>query len=91
MQDFERCTPSEFKEVFDAWNNRQSLLDRWEWERVRMECLCSLQPYSKKKLEVSDIMEFPWEKKLAEIEKRVETREEINARFEKAKRRFGLR
>ena len=27
-----------------------------------MECLCSLQPHSKKQLHARDVMEFPWEK-----------------------------
>lgn len=91
MQDFERCTPSEFKATFDAWNGGRERLERGEWERVRMSCLCSLQPYSKKKLRPADIMEFPWEKQEVKTERREETREEVNARYEKAKRRFGLR
>lgn len=91
MQDFERCTPSEFKATFDAWNGRQERIERSEWERVRMSCLCTLQPYSKKKLQASDIMEFPWEKQKSKTEKREETREEVNARYERAKRKFGLR
>ncbi len=91
MQDFERCTPSEFKAIFDAWNGGRERLERSEWERVRMSCLCALQPYSKKKLKATDIMEFPWEKQEAKTERREETREEVNARYEEAKRRFGLR
>lgn len=91
MQDFERCTPSEFKAIFDAWNRGRERLERSEWERVRMSCLCALQPYSKKKLNATDIMKFPWEKQEANNERREETREEVNARYEEAKRRFGLR
>ena len=91
MQDFERCTPSEFKATFDAWNRGRERLERSEWERVRMSCLCALQPYSKKKLNATDIMKFPWEKQEANNERREETREEVNARYEEAKRRFGLR
>lgn len=91
MQDFERCTPSEFKAIFDAWNGGCERIERSEWERVRMSCLCSLQPYSKKKLRPADIMEFPWEKQLVKTQRHDETREEVNARYEKAKRRFGLR
>lgn len=68
MQDFERCTPSEFKATFDAWNGGRERLERGEWERVRMSCLCSLQPYSKKKLRPTDIMEFPWEKQEVKTE-----------------------
>lgn len=91
MQDFERCTPSEFHTVFDAWNRRREMLERGEWERVRMLCLCNLQPYSKKKLQASDIMEFPWEKQKEKADTPKETREEINRRFAEAKRRFGIR
>lgn len=28
---------------------------------MRMQCLCSLQPYSKKQLRAQDFMKFPWE------------------------------
>lgn len=56
-----------------------------------MSCLCSLQPYSKKKLSVTDIMEFPWEKQEVKTERVEESREEVKARYEEAKRRFGLR
>lgn len=92
MQDFERCTPSEFRAVFDAWNRRREMLERDEWERVRMSCLCTLQPYSKKKLRAVDIMEFPWEKHSEDSDKPIEeTREDVNRRFAEAKRRYGLR
>lgn len=94
MQDFERCTPSEFRAVFDAWNGREERRERGEWERVRMSCLCSIQPYSKKRLGVTDVMEFPWEKeekREKSKERREESMEEIKARYEAARRRFGLR
>lgn len=90
MHDFERCTPSEFKATFDAWSSGRDRLERSEWERVRMSCLCAIQPYSKKKLRTTDIMEFPWEKQEAKTERRKETREEVISRFAEAKRRYGL-
>ena len=60
---------------------------------MRMQCLCSLQPYAKKRLEAQDIMKFPWEedKHLSEVEKKDElSREDIMARYREAKKRAGL-
>ena len=50
MDDFCRCTPSEFKAIFNQWKENSESRQRGEWERVRMACLCSLQPYSKSTL-----------------------------------------
>ena len=91
MQDFCQCTPSEFKAIFDAWQLGQQQREHSEWERVRMQCLCSLQPYSAKHLQAADIMQFPWEKNQVEENTRQETREEIIARMEETKRRWGLK
>lgn len=91
MQDFCQCTPFEFRAVFDAWQDWHQQRERGEWERVRMQCLCSLQPYSPKHLQAADIMQFPWEKESKETAKKEETREETLARFEEAKRKWGLK
>ncbi len=92
MRDFCRCTPSEFYGVWHAWNEREQRLERSAWERMRMECLCSLQPHSKKKLTARDVMTFPWEKESeAEREKETLTAEELRERMERAKVRYGLR
>ena len=92
MDDFCRCTPSEFYAAYDAWWQRETELERGRWERMMMQCLCSLQPYSKKRLEAQDIMKFPWEDKhLSEVEKKDElSREDIMARYREAKKRAGL-
>jgi hypothetical protein len=90
MEDFCRCTPSEFYGVWHAWSEREQRLERGAWERMRMECLCSLQPHSKKKLAARDLMTFPWEKE-AEREKETLTAEELRERMERAKARYGLR
>lgn len=31
-------------------------------EMLRLGCVCSLQPHSKKKINCNDIVKFPWEK-----------------------------
>ncbi len=89
LRDFERCTPSEFKAVYDCWKSREESSERGKWERVRMQCLCSLQPYSKKSLQASDIMEFPWEKEEEKVSPRI-SNDELLERYKAAKKRFGL-
>ena len=90
MNDFERCTPSEFRCIWESWLKQKERIERDGWERVRMECLHFLQPYSKKKLGVLDIMKFPWDHEHSKTERRDETREEIAARYASAKKKFGL-
>lgn len=36
-------------------------------EMVRLGCICSLQPHSKKKISADDIAKFPWEKEKEKI------------------------
>lgn len=99
MDDFCRCAPSEFHAAYEAWSEMRQREEQGMWERMRMQCLCSLQPYSRSKLTPRDIMRFPWEAKSEE--QRVESpladkgqeelsREEIMARYREAKKRAGL-
>lgn len=99
MDDFCRCTPLEFNEAYEAWQEMQQAQERGAWERMRMQCLCSLQPYSKDKLRAEDIMRFPWEseerKAKGEESSCAHGREELSheelmARYRKARERFGL-
>ena len=62
MDDVMRCTPSEFWSAYEAWHERNEDQEHAECERVRMMCLCTLQPHSQKKLSARDIMQFPWDK-----------------------------
>ena len=62
-----------------------------EWEQVRMQCLCTLQPWSKKRLEARDIMEFPWDNVKDKSEENIPNREEILKRYREAKRKAGLK
>lgn len=93
--DFCRCTPSEFYAAYDAWWQRETDLERGRWERMRMQCLCSLQPYSKKQLRVQDFMNFPWESEeqnatSCRSQQNGQSREEIMERYREAKKRAGL-
>ncbi len=89
--DFERCTPSEFRAVYLSWQQREEVRERGAWERARMSCLCSLQPYSKNTLKPTDIMEFPWEKEQSSSISRSITHEDLKERYQNAKKKYGLK
>lgn len=88
LDDFERCTPSEFRAIAEAWDGMRQRSERSEWERARMQCLCMLQPHSRRQLAATDVMRFPWEAEAADDE--TLTADEIRKRFEKVKREMGL-
>ncbi len=94
MEDFCRCAPSEFRAVWKSWSERETRLERGAWERMRMECLCSLQPHSKAKLTGRDLMTFPWEElkdgEQTEAQEEALTGAELRERIELAKARYGL-
>lgn len=91
MDNFCRCTPSEFRSAWDAWDEMRQAHDRGAWERMRMECLCTLQPWSKKRLSARDIMEFPWEEKKISHKDAKMGKEEVMRRYRKAKAAAGLK
>lgn len=104
LDDFARCTPSEFYAAYEAWNDMRTRDERSRWERTRMQCLCALQPYSKRTLRAQDVMRFPWDgeseegrvKSSGSEEGRVKieealSREEIMERYRKARERAGLK
>lgn len=92
MDDFCRCTPSEFRATWDVWYEMHEQRERSAWERMRMQCLCSLQPYSSKNLDAKDIISFPWDD---DVESKKETKkidkEEMMRRYQEAKAAAGLK
>lgn len=90
MDDFCRCTPSEFRAAWDAWNEMRQSRERGAWERMRMQCLCTLQPWSKERLSARDIMKFPWDDTKEKASESIPDREEILRRYRKVKREAGL-
>lgn len=92
MDDFCRCAPSEFYAAYEAWSEMRQREEQGMWERMRMQCLCSLQPYSKSKLTPRDIMRFPWEAKIEErgVKSEELSHEELMERYRKAREQFGL-
>ena len=88
LDDFCRCTPAEFRSVADAWHRAEERRERSGWEQTRMQCLCMLQPYSRRRMEPRDVMRFPWDSEETQTEKL--TTKEIRERFERVKREQGL-
>ena len=92
-KDFERCTPTEFRWVWEKWNETEERRERGAWERMRYQCLCMLQPYSRKRMSVEDVMVFPWEKKeeTREGDAVVVSDAELMERYAEARERYGLK
>ena len=91
MDDFCRCTPSEFRATWNVWHEMHEQRERGAWERMRMECLCTLQPYSNKSLEAKDIMQFPWDAEKNEKETGKIDKEEMMRRYREAKAAANLK
>lgn len=94
MDDFCRCTPSEFRAAWDVWREMHGQRERGAWERTRTLALCTLQPHTSQRLRPEDIMTFPWEKDTP-AGKRTSSpgpvpREDVVRRYREAIRRRGL-
>lgn len=89
-EDFERCTPFEFYKAWERWAEAKRDAERNEWERTRVLALFAIQPYAKSNLQAHDVLPFPWDEKLEEKREEV-SKDEFNARFEAAKKRYGLK
>ena len=92
LADFCRCTPSEYEKIWKSWREREERAERAAWERTRTQCLCMLQPWSEKRLEARDVMQFPWdENKKGRREERPESKDEIMSRYRAAKKAYGMK
>jgi len=82
---------SELRDVFNVvngYNRREEHLMRERWERTRWQTAVMLSPHAKKNkpIKVTDLLEFPWEKKDKRKFKVKLTPEEIAAKFAKLDR-----
>ena len=66
LKDFDSLTPSEFEEIYKAYDNYQTqvnkLTHRAAWIRTRFIVKSIFQVHSKKVIKDQDILEFDWEK-----------------------------
>lgn len=87
LDDFCSCTPSEFWKTYEAWRDHSERVVRESWEETRVMCAAFLQPYSKTRLTGKEIFPLPWDQ---EEEKEEISEEERQARYEAAKKRYGI-
>lgn len=85
--DFERCTPTEFSEACNKWQQHQEMEMRRSWEQTRFLALVSLQPFSKKPIHPEDIVTFNWDKE-NETQPKV-TEKSTRKRMERMKERMS--
>lgn len=94
LQDFDRCTPLEFEKIFEIWHENQQAAVRISWEQTRQLAVCMLQPWAKKTLKETDVMQFPWDEPEAKKKpRRKKTRAELEAErqhYEDVKKARGL-
>ncbi len=92
LQDFDRCTPLEFERIFEMWHEAQLLSFRTSWEQTRQLAVCILQPYAKKELTPTDVIEFEWDepKAATPAKKTRKEREAEKRRYKELKKARGL-
>lgn len=89
--DFERCTPVEFYEIWRNWAKHDTDKERSSWERTRVLAMCAVQPYIKNKLTAHELLPFPWDEEEKLGQQKEISKEEFYRRFEETKRRNGLK
>lgn len=90
MKDFEQCTPSEFYSIFEKWKEIKAVETRSSWQRTRILLIGLLQPWSKYSLDAHEVLPLPWDEDNGTPDEKL-SEEEIDARFEAAKKRYGLK
>ena len=90
IDDFCRCTPSEFSAIAESWNEGEQLKERAAWERTRLQCTCMLQPYSRHGLEPRDVLRFAWDDDQNGDDTEKLSAKQIREKFERAKKEQGL-
>ena len=88
LDDFCCCTPSEFWKIYESWQTQAEYVMRDNWEQTRVLCASMLQPYIKKRLSGRDVFPLPWDGKKKEEEHI--SKKERDARYEAAKKRYGI-
>lgn len=91
LDDFERCTPSEFYSTWRQWHDARERESRGSWERTRVLLLGFIQPYTKRSLTAHELLPLPWDKESESNGERGLSKAEILERYAAAKKRNGLK
>ena len=92
LQDFDLCTPLEFEKIIEMWHEAKQQSLRTSWEQTRQLAVCMLQPWSKRELRATDVMEFEWDC-VGQSTAHPKSPEELEAekrRYEEVKKARGL-
>ena len=60
LDDFERCTPSEFTRIYECWTEHEKRLVREGWEQTRTLVGFILPIYRSRK-SAKQLLPFPWD------------------------------
>lgn len=90
LDDFERCTPSEFYAAWKQWHEQMERMERSSWERMRTLALVYVQPYSKHALSAHELLPLPWDEESKEETSKPDRAETVR-RYAAAKQRNGLK
>lgn len=91
LDDFCRCTPNEFYEAYCKWAERQRDIERSAWERTRILALFAVQPFAKKSLKAHELLPLPWDNIKKQESGEQISKDELNRRFNEAKKKYGLK
>lgn len=92
LDDFFRCTPSEFYAISSSWREYRTTSEQAAWERSRFVTATLLQPHTRRPLKPRDICTFSWEKNTREetpAEDVAQAEKSTRERFEEIKERWG--
>ncbi len=62
MDSFRRCTPGEFRAVYDSWFSHQEMMFHHDWVVGRFVAAIAVQPYCNTSIKPTELFPFPWEK-----------------------------
>ena len=85
LADFCSMTPEEFRQAHRAWMETEESRMRSGWEMARTLSAFILQPWSKKRLQPSDVLKFPWDS-AARTERKSPPARSTEGRFLKVKK-----
>lgn len=91
LEDFERCTPSEFRAIADAWREHRSFVRRESWEEVRALAWCLLQSMTERCLKRTDVLSFAWDEEAAAGGHEELPEEDVMGRYAAVMKARGLR
>ena len=67
VEEFYDLTFDEFSAITESYYQKQEMEFKMGWEQARFAAYYAVVPHSKKKLKLTDIVRFDWEKKKVKL------------------------